>query len=283
MKGHIEKRRGRYWVILERDPRYDEGGNRRRDRKGAGMYRTRTEAQASTRRWNVDDVGGEGRRRSPSRTSSATNGCPASRWNSRQRRPPCTGRSSTPTSSPGSETVGSTPSPRRPHGHVPGPSRLRWTRRTTLGTEDRAPRPHDAAEGAHRRGRGQAPLVEPGDCCQAAEDRADQGARPLERRTGAGLHRLRCQRSPRGAMAARADQRHEALRTSRAPMGRPRPRRFNPPGASGSSRLREAPCHEGTEDHAKPPSDPPLRVMCGRAPSPWDTTETGEARGRTGV
>lgn len=45
MRGHVEKRRGRFWVVLELDPTYDEEtGERERRRKGLGTFRTRTEA-----------------------------------------------------------------------------------------------------------------------------------------------------------------------------------------------------------------------------------------------
>jgi integrase len=45
MKGHVEKRRGRYRVVVELDPIYDdETGARLRRKKGLGMYRTKAEA-----------------------------------------------------------------------------------------------------------------------------------------------------------------------------------------------------------------------------------------------
>jgi integrase len=45
-RGHIEKRAGRYFVVLEFEPDHDaENGDRLRRRKGAGGYRTKGEAE----------------------------------------------------------------------------------------------------------------------------------------------------------------------------------------------------------------------------------------------
>ena len=46
MKGHIEKRRGRYWAVIEFDRITDpETGERPRNRHGIGSYRTKGEAE----------------------------------------------------------------------------------------------------------------------------------------------------------------------------------------------------------------------------------------------